>query len=146
MFKGFKDFIMRGNVVDLAVGVVIGAAFTAVVTAFTTSFLKPLIQLASGGEGVKAGTWVPRPGVIFDYAAFINAVITFLLTAAVVYFLIVFPLNKLAERRKRGEEPPPAAPSEEIKLLTEIRDALVRQQVAPGAVNDILGRHQEPPR
>ncbi|MEU8232286.1 large conductance mechanosensitive channel protein MscL [Actinoplanes sp. NPDC048967] len=142
MLKGFKDFIMRGNVVDLAVGIVIGAAFTAVVTAFTNAFLKPLIQLLGGGTGTSAGTWDVN-GVKFDYASFVNAVITFLLTAAVLYFLVVFPLNKLAERRKRGEEPPPEAPSEEVKLLTEIRDALVRQQVAPGAVNDILGRHQQ---
>jgi large conductance mechanosensitive channel len=145
MLKGFKDFIMRGNVVDLAVGIVIGAAFTAVVTAFTNAFLKPLIQLLGGGTGASAGTWDVN-GVKFDYASFINALITFLLTAAVLYFLVVFPLNKLAERRKRGEEPPPEAPSEEVKLLTEIRDALVRQQVAPGAVNDILGRHQQNPQ
>ncbi|MFI5494238.1 large conductance mechanosensitive channel protein MscL [Actinoplanes sp. NPDC051859] len=145
MFQGFKDFIMRGNVVDLAVGVVIGAAFTAVVTAFTKSFLEPLIRWITGGSGTASGTWSPEKGVVFDYASFVNAVITFLMTAAVLYFLVVFPLNKLAERRKRGEEPPPAAPSEEVKLLTEIRDALVRQQVAPGAVNDILGRHQQPP-
>ena len=142
MLKGFKDFIMRGNVVDLAVGIVIGAAFTAVVTAFTNAFLKPLIQLIGGGTGTSAGTWDVN-GVKFDYASFVNALITFLLTAAVLYFLVVFPLNKLAERRKRGEEPPPEAPSEEVKLLTEIRDALVRQQVAPGAVDDILGRHQQ---
>ena len=146
MFQGFKDFIMRGNVVDLAVGVVIGAAFTTVVTSLTNGFLKPLIQLMSGGSGLKAGTFEVRD-VVFDYASFINAVITFLLTAAVLYFLVVFPLNRLAERRRRGEEPPPKSPSEEVKLLTEIRDALVRQQVAPGAVNDILGRRQqEPPR
>jgi large conductance mechanosensitive channel len=148
MLKGFKDFIMRGNVVDLAVGIVIGAAFTSVVTAFTNAFLKPLIQLLGGGTGASAGTW-DVDGVKFDYASFINAVITFLLTAAVLYFLVVYPLNRLAERRKRGEEPPPEAPSEEVKLLTEIRDALVRQQVAPGAVNDILGRHEQgnpPPR
>ncbi|MFI5934770.1 large conductance mechanosensitive channel protein MscL [Actinoplanes sp. NPDC051494] len=146
MLKGFKDFIMRGNVVDLAVGVVIGAAFTSVVTAFTNAFLKPLIQLLGGDTGVNAGAWTVGD-VRFEWAVFINAVITFLLTAAVLYFLVVFPLNRLAERRKRGEEPPPEAPSEEVKLLTEIRDALVRQQVAPGAVNDILGRHeQQPPR
>ncbi|MFI7543725.1 large conductance mechanosensitive channel protein MscL [Actinoplanes sp. NPDC049599] len=142
MLKGFKDFIMRGNVVDLAVGIVIGAAFTAVVTAFTNAFLKPLIQLLGGGSGASAGTFTVNK-VPFDYASFINAVITFLLTAAVLYFLVVYPLNRLAERRKRGEEPPPEAPSEEVKLLTEIRDALVRQQVSPGAVNDILGRHQQ---
>ena len=143
ILKGFKDFIMRGNVVDLAVGVVIGAAFTAVVTAFTNAFLKPLIQLISGGRGLDAGTFKIRD-VPFDYASFINALITFLLTAAALYFLVVFPLNKLAERRKRGEEPPPESPSEEVKLLTEIRDALVRSQVSPGAVNDLLGRNQEP--
>lgn len=145
IFQGFKDFIMRGNVVDLAVGVVIGAAFTAVVTAFTNAFLKPLIQLLSGGKGLTAGTFTVRD-VPFDYASFINALITFLLTAATLYFLVVFPLNKLAERRKRGEEPPPSAPSEEVKLLTEIRDALVRRQVSPGAVDELLGRHQEPRR
>ena len=143
MFKGFKDFIMRGNVVDLAVGVVIGAAFTAVVTALTNGFLKPLIQLLTGGSGVNAGKWEPRDGIVFDYATFINAVITFLLTAAVIYFLVVFPLNKLAERRKSGEEPPPSAPSEEVKLLTEIRDALVRGGGSGSALNDILGRDQQ---
>ncbi|AGZ38529.1 large conductance mechanosensitive channel protein MscL [Actinoplanes friuliensis] len=144
MLKGFKDFIMRGNVVDLAVGIVIGAAFTAVVSGFTKSFLEPLIKWISGGSGVGAGVWEPSEGIQFTYAAFINSVITFILTAAVLYFLVVYPLNRLAERRKRGEEPPPEAPSEEVKLLTEIRDALVRQQVTPGAANDILGRHQEP--
>ncbi|MEJ3748349.1 large conductance mechanosensitive channel protein MscL [Actinomycetes bacterium KLBMP 9797] len=123
MLKGFKDFIMRGNVVDLAVGIVIGAAFTTVITSFTNAFLQPLIKLASGGEGIKAGGFDVR-GVTFDWASFVNSVITFLLVAAALYFLVVMPMNKLAERRRRGEEPPPAAPSEEIKLLTEIRDAL----------------------
>ncbi|WP_433307291.1 large conductance mechanosensitive channel protein MscL [Actinoplanes sp. CA-030573] len=149
MFQGFKDFIMRGNVVDLAVGIVIGAAFTAVVTAFTNGFIKPLIQLISGGSGVNAGTWKVR-GVVFDYATFINAIITFLITAAVLYFLVVFPLNALAERRRRGEEPPPKAPSEDIVLLTQIRDLLAQDATASGArgsaVNDILNRTQEPPR
>jgi large conductance mechanosensitive channel len=149
MFQGFKDFIMRGNVVDLAVGIVIGAAFTTVVNAFTNGFIKPLIQLMGGDTGVNAGTW--RVGdVKFDYATFLNAIVTFLITAAVLYFLVVYPLNLLAERRRRGEEPPPAAPSEEIVLLTEIRDALVGGQ-QPGAahrqaVDEVLGRHQEPPR
>src|SRR3954462_10803771 len=146
MLKGFKDFIMRGNVVDLAVGIVIGAAFTAVVTAFTNGFLKPLIQLMGGNSSATAGKWMVGD-VAFDYATFLNAVITFLLTAAVLYLLVVYPLNKLAERRKRGEEPPPDAPSEEVKLLTEIRDALVRRQVAPGGGDHLLGRHQQqPPR
>jgi large conductance mechanosensitive channel len=145
MLKGFKDFILRGNVVDLAVGIVIGAAFTAVVSGFTKAFLEPLIRLISGGVGMGKGRWVvgePKDGVIFDYASFINAVITFLLTAAVLYFLVVYPLNRLAERRKTGEEPPPAAPSEEVKLLTEIRDALVTGGASRGALNDITGRNR----
>ena len=142
MLKGFKDFIMRGNVVDLAVGIVIGAAFTAVIAAFTSAFLKPTIQLVSGGEGVTAGAFRVR-GVPFDWASFINACITFLITAAAIYFLVVLPLNRLAERRARGEEPPPAAPSEEVKLLTEIRDALVTGRAAPGAVNDAVVRNQQ---
>jgi len=148
VFQGFKDFIMRGNVVDLAVGIVIGAAFTAVVSSFTKSFIQPLIQLMGGG-GVKGGTWVVRH-VVFDYASFINAVITFLITAAVLYFLVVMPLNVLAERRRRGEEPPPKTPSEDILLLTQIRDLLAQNAAAPGArgsaVQDILNRREEPPR
>jgi large conductance mechanosensitive channel len=145
MLKGFKDFIMRGNVVDLAVGIVIGAAFTAVVTAFTGAFLKPLIQLLSGGHGVSAGAFKVR-GVPFDWASFINACITFLLTAAALYFLVVFPLNRLAERRARGEEPPPTAPSEEIKLLTEIRDALVTGRASPASAADVLARDRQQQR
>ncbi|SCL24039.1 large conductance mechanosensitive channel [Micromonospora nigra] len=154
MLKGFKDFIMRGNVVDLSVGIVIGAAFTAVVTSLTNAFLKPLITLfvlllTDSPDGIDGAVWTVR-GVEFDWITFVNAVITFVLTAAALYFLVVFPMNRLAERRKRGEEPPPAAPSEEVKLLTEIRDALVAaghntpgQQ--RGALDDVLGRREEPP-
>ena len=148
--QGFKDFIMRGNVVDLAVGIVIGAAFTTVVTAFTEGFIKPLIQLIGGGTGVGAGKWEAADGVYFDYATFINAIITFLITAAVLYFLVVMPLNWLAERRRRGEEPPPKTPSEDILLLTQIRDLLAQNATASGArgsaIEDILRRDQEPPR
>ncbi|ROO52979.1 large conductance mechanosensitive channel [Micromonospora sp. Llam0] len=131
MINGFKNFILRGNVVDLAVGIVIGAAFTAVVTQLTKSFLEPFIRLLSvlltGEEGI-GGVGFTYRGVVFDWPAFVNAVITFVLTAAALYFLVVMPMNRLAERRRRGEEPPPAAPSEEIKLLTEIRDALVTRR------------------
>ena len=109
MLKGFKDFIMRGNVVDLAVGIVIGAAFTTVVNQLTKSFLEPFIQLLGGGNEL-SGEWKVRE-VVFNWSAFINAVITFFLTAAALYFLVVLPMNRLAERRRRGEEPPPAAPS-----------------------------------
>jgi large conductance mechanosensitive channel len=145
MFQGFKDFIMRGNVVDLAVGIVIGAAFTTVVTAFTNGFIKPLIQLIGGDTGANAGSWTVGD-VQFDYATFLNALITFVITAAVLYFLVVCPLNLLAERRRRGEEPPPENPSEEILLLTQIRDALVARQGSVPGTGEQTGRHQEPPR
>jgi large conductance mechanosensitive channel len=104
--------------------------------------------LLSGGKGVQAGAFSVR-GIAFDWAGFINACITFVITAAALYFLVVYPLNRLAERRARGEEPPSAAPSEEIKLLTEIRDALITGRAAPGAVNDVVARSQQqqaPPR
>src|SRR6187399_2358921 len=106
MVKGFKDFILRGNVVDLAVAVVIGAAFTTVVTSVTKGVLEPLINAvtpaASPGFGVqlvdgKENTYVDLAGVI-------TAVINFLIVAAVVYVAIVLPLNTLKARRKRGEE------------------------------------------
>ena len=129
MLKGFKDFIMRGNVIELAVAVVIGASFTNVVNAFTSAFLEPLIKVISGGKQL-AGSFTIS-GQKFDWAAFLNAVLAFLLAAATVYFLVVLPMNKLAERRKRGEEPEPEAPSDEVRLLTEIRDALVQQQRTP---------------
>ena len=150
MLKGFKDFIMRGNVVDLAVGIVIGAAFTGLVSQFTKSFLDPLIKFLGGGSALVAGRWELSDGNYMDWAAFINAVITFLLTAAVLYFLVVYPMNRLAERRRRGEEPPPKAPSEEIKLLTEIRDALLATNHSVpgqhrGALDEVLGRRNEPP-
>lgn len=138
MLKGFKDFLLRGNVVDLAVAVVVGAAFTAVVTAFTNAFLKPLIQVVTGG-GQFGGSFVVN-GVVFDYAGFINAVITFLLTAAVIYFLVVMPLKIVEERRRRGDEEGSADPTD-VELLAEIRD-LLRAQAAGrtgGAPRDDTG-------
>ena len=131
MLKGFKDFLLRGNVVELAVAVVIGAAFTALVSQFTASFLEPLIAVFGGG-GIDGGTFTVNDQV-FDWAAFVNAVITFVITAAVVYFLVVLPLKKVVERRKRGEEAGPAEPTQ-IELLVEIRDLLRAQQGAgPGS-------------
>jgi large conductance mechanosensitive channel len=126
VLKGFKDFIMRGNVIELAVAVVIGTAFNNVVTQLTKSFLEPLIKLISGGKEV-SGQWKIRE-VVFDWGAFVNAVIGFFLTAAALYFFIILPMNKLAERRARGEEPEPKAPSDEVRLLTEIRDALLARR------------------
>jgi large conductance mechanosensitive channel len=125
MIKGFKDFLLRGNVVDLAVAVVIGAAFTAVVGAFTSSFLEPLIGLVGGG-GVDGGTLV-IDGQRFTWGAFINALITFVLTATVVYVVVVLPMKTIVERRKRGEEAGPVVPTQ-VELLVEIRDLLRAQQ------------------
>jgi large conductance mechanosensitive channel len=134
--EGFRDFIMRGNVIDLAVGIVIGAAFSSVVNVFTGSFITPLIR-AIGGNPTQIGGRFSLNGQIFDYAAFINSAISFMITAAILYFLVVLPMNALAERRKRGEVPPPAAPSEEVLLLTQIRDALVTNGVpAPRAATE----------
>ena len=135
MLKGFKDFLLRGNVVELAVAVVVGTAFTALVTAFTTSFLTPLIGLFGGG-GKLGGIWEVNQQ-LFTWGAFVSAVITFVLTAAIVYFLVVLPMKALIERRKRGEEPGPAEPTQ-IELLMEIRDLLRAQQgTGPGA--DVRG-------
>jgi large conductance mechanosensitive channel len=125
MIKGFKDFLLRGNVVDLAVAVVIGTAFTLLVSSFTESFLEPLIGLIGGG-GVDGGTFTVN-GQVFTWGAFINQVITFVLTAAVVYFVVVLPMKALVERRKRGEEAGPAEPTQ-VELLVEIRDLLRGQQ------------------
>ena len=125
MIREFREFILRGNVVDLAVAVVIGAAFTAVVNAFADSFLTPLIALVTGG-GKLGGTFTIN-GQTFAYGAFISQLITFVLTAAVVYFVVVVPMKKLIERRTRGEEPGPVAPTQ-VELLTEIRDLLRAQQ------------------
>ncbi|GIH08776.1 large-conductance mechanosensitive channel [Rhizocola hellebori] len=129
MLKGFRDFISRGSVVDLAVGVVIGAAFTEVVKGFTTSFLTPLINLI-GGANIAGEIDLPGEGAI-TWGAFLSTVIGFMITAAVVYFLVVVPMNRLAAMRKRGQVNEPEAPSEEIRLLMEIRDALVAQRKAP---------------
>ncbi|ADD41134.1 large conductance mechanosensitive channel protein MscL [Stackebrandtia nassauensis] len=122
MFKGFRDFLLRGNVVDLAVAVVMGAAMTALVGAFTAAFLDPLIKLVTGGQDVGGKFYVN--GVAFDYGAFITAVITFALTAAVIYFFVVVPVRKAVERLKRAEDAATPAEAEEIALLREIRDEL----------------------
>lgn len=125
MLKGFKDFLLRGNVVDLAVAVVIGVAFAALVASFTDSFLNPLIGLAGGG-GVDGGI-ATVDGQEFTWGAFINQVITFILTAAVIYFAVVVPMRRIQERRQRGEEAGQAAPTD-IELLAEIRDLLAAQR------------------
>ncbi|MFI7115861.1 large-conductance mechanosensitive channel protein MscL [Amycolatopsis sp. NPDC049868] len=130
MFKGFKDFLMRGNVVDLAVAVVIGAAFTAIVTAFTNGLIKPLINAIGGSDAAKGlgfNILSENDATFMDFGGVINAAINFVLVAAVVYFVIVLPVKHVQERRKRGEEAGPAEPTD-VELLTEIRDLLRAQQ------------------
>jgi len=138
--KGFKDFLLRGNVVELAVAVVIGTAFTALVSAFTSSFLTPLIGLVGGG-GATGGT-AEVNGQVFTWGAFIGAVITFVLTAAVIYFVVVVPLKIIAERRARGDEDGPAQPTD-VELLTEIRDLLRSGAQLPTARSPQVGAHGE---
>ncbi|WP_328604490.1 large-conductance mechanosensitive channel protein MscL [Amycolatopsis sp. NBC_00345] len=137
MLKGFKDFLMRGNVVDLAVAVVIGAAFTSIVTAFTTGLIKPLINAIGGSnaaDGLGFRVLTANDKTFMDFGSVINAAINFVIVAAVVYFLIVLPVKHLQERRKRGQEPGPAEPTD-VELLIEIRD-LLRAQSATGKNGD----------
>jgi large conductance mechanosensitive channel len=130
VLKGFRDFIMRGNVVDLAVGIVIGAAFSTLVAQFVKSFLEPLIKLASGGKTI-SGTINLGTDVKMDWGAFVSAAIAFLITAAAIYFVVVLPINKLNELRRRGQVPEPETVSDEVRLLTEIRDALTNGRRRP---------------
>ena len=104
MLKGFRDFILRGNVVDLAVAVVIGAAFGAVVAAFVKDIITPLIAAIFGQPDFSLLRFTVNKSTFF-YGSFINAVVTFVLVAAAVYFVVVVPMNKLAERRARGQDP-----------------------------------------
>ncbi|MBA3905570.1 MAG: large conductance mechanosensitive channel protein MscL [Pseudonocardiales bacterium] len=129
MIKGFKDFILRGNVMDLAVAVVIGAAFGAVVTAFTAKIIQPLINTIGSPDGGGLGFTIVagKSSTYVDVAALIGAAINFVIVAAVVYFVIVVPLNAIKARRKRGEETGPAEPTD-VELLIEIRDLLRSQQ------------------
>ena len=117
MFQEFKKFVLRGNVVDLAVGVVMGAAFASVVSSFTAAFITPLIALVGGktdfsalafhiGQKVENGK-VVDPGTTFAYGSFIQSAISFVITAAVVFFFVVKPINHLLQRARAGEPEDP---------------------------------------
>jgi large conductance mechanosensitive channel len=138
VLKGFRDFIARGNVIDLAVGVVIGAAFTALVNAFVVNLINPILGIF-GTKSLNAYVWclkvedgattcaidqktgVINGGVGIGWGAMLSAILTFLLTAALVYFVFVLPMNKFRARTRTPDE---AADAEEIVLLREIRDSL----------------------
>ena len=129
MLQGFKDFIMRGNVIDLAVGVIIGGAFTAIVTALTDSLIQPIINSFGSADYAGLGFQInENESTFIDFGVIITAIINFLIIAGVVYFLIVAPINKLNEINKRRlgvEEEAPTPTSEE--LLAEIRDLMATQ-------------------
>lgn len=119
MLDGFKKFILRGNVVDMAVGVVIGAAFASVVNGLTKAFLNPLIKLAAGGEQFSTLVFTIH-GVPFPIDEFINACISFLLIAAAVYFFVVLPVNALIARMHRSDKPADPTTKKCSECLSEI--------------------------
>ena len=121
--RQFRDFLLRGNVVDLAVAVVIGAAFGALIASLVADIFTPLIA-AIGGQPDFSGLTFTINGSVFRYGRFLNAVISFVVIAAVVFFLVVKPVSALMERRKAGLEPEPEAVPEDVALLGEIRDLL----------------------
>ena len=118
MFDGFRKFIARGNVIDLAVGVIIGAAFGSIVESLVKDIITPIIGMVGGQPDFSA----IRPAGV-GIGSFVNSVIAFLLKAAALYYFIVLPFNRFAARLA----PPPPAPSTTDALLTEIRDILKRQ-------------------
>ncbi len=133
MLKGFRDFIARGNVIDLAVGIVIGAAFTALVGSFVANVVSPLVG-AFGTKSLSAYYWCIKgpctvddktgniaSGVAIGWGAFLSAILTFVITAAVIYYIFVVPMNRFRAKYVTPEE---EAEAEELTLLREIRDSL----------------------
>jgi len=118
----FREFVLRGNLVDLAVAVVVGAAFGALVASFVADVVTPLIAAIGGKPDFSDLSFTINKSQ-FRYGSFINALISFLIIAAVVFFLVVKPVNALLARNKRDDEEP-AAPTPDVALLTEIRDLL----------------------
>jgi large conductance mechanosensitive channel len=123
MFNEFREFLLRGNVVDLAVAVILGAAFGAVVTSFVNDILMQLIAAIGGQPDFSALTFTINDAEL-RYGSFLNAVIVFVIIGAAVFFLVVKPINTLMARRKAGLEPEPEAVPEDVVLLGEIRDLL----------------------
>ena len=132
MIKGFKDFILRGNVIDLAVAVVIGAAFTALVAAFTANLIQPVLNALGGVDTGSIGFYVnpSKPESYINISAILNAIITFLITALVVYFVFVAPMKRISDLAARKKVPVKADPTE-VELLMQIRDLLQGPEGAP---------------
>jgi large conductance mechanosensitive channel len=132
MLQGFKDFIMRGNVIDLAVAVVIGAAFTAVVNSIVENIFNPLIGALFQADSLDKSLILPVGPADVKLGAVLGAIITFLIVAAVVYFIFVLPINKMkqhAEARRKAGVVQESAPITEIDVLTEIRDLLAKNSM-----------------
>ena len=123
MIKEFREFLLRGNVVDLAVAVILGAAFGAVITSFVDDVLMQIIAIFFSEPNFNGLTITINDAEI-RYGSFLNTVITFVIIAAAIFFLVVKPINALMARRKAGLEPEPEAVSEDVALLGEIRDLL----------------------
>ncbi|MEV4560765.1 large conductance mechanosensitive channel protein MscL [Kitasatospora sp. NPDC049285] len=136
MLKGFRDFMMRGNVIDMAVGVVIGAAFTAVVTGFVSAFLTPLVGVVVGAAGDFGAYKFTAGGVTFPYGQFLNVLIAFFLTAAVLYFCVVLPITKATARYLPKKPSVPKRPCPEC--LTDIPEAARRCAACTAAVEPVL--------
>ncbi|WP_276923788.1 large conductance mechanosensitive channel protein MscL [Corynebacterium pyruviciproducens] len=130
--EDFKNFIMRGNVIELAVAVVVGGAFTSIVNAFTSNIINPLIAALGGAEVKGFGIHIisGNDATFIDCGALITAAINFLIIASVVYFLFVLPMNKYKEMRARklGLDPKAEEVPENVVLLKEIRDIMLKQQ------------------
>jgi large conductance mechanosensitive channel len=130
MLKGFREFVFRGNIFELAVAVVVGTAFTAVVTAVVTNLINPIIAAIGGHNinGLAVQLVAGNDKTIMHFDSVITAIINFVIIAAVVYFVFILPMTTILERRKRNQ--PEAAPEPtDIELLTEIRDLLRAQQL-----------------
>ncbi|MCF4119856.1 large conductance mechanosensitive channel protein MscL [Antribacter sp. KLBMP9083] len=128
MLQGFKAFITRGNVLDLAVGLIIGAAFTGIVTGLMDGIINPLIAAMFASPDLSGVGNFTINEAKFSLGLFLDAVLNFVLVAAALYFVVMVPVNRLMALRKKGAEPEPKAPAEDVLVLQEIRD-LLRAQV-----------------
>ncbi|HEY5187151.1 MAG TPA: large conductance mechanosensitive channel protein MscL [Actinomycetes bacterium] len=131
MIKGFREFIMRGNVIDLAVAFVIGVAFAAVVKALLDGLINPLVAAIFGKPNLDSVGTFTINGADFSIGLVLTALINFLIIAVVIYFIVVVPMNALAARRAAKEEPTPDVKSE-VDLLQEIADELRAQRGSSG--------------
>lgn len=126
MLKGFKEFIARGNVVEMAVGIIIGNAFKDIVDSLVNNIINPAIGAIFGKQDF-TGSFVLHIGdSSIMFGALLTSIINFLLIAFAMYFFIIVPMNYFAKMRKKDEDEAPKEVSEEVQLLTEIRDALAK--------------------